>query len=54
MLTTESVAEANPLCVSAHGRKLADLLPRQSEVLTDATCGWHVDEALAQLTSPVP
>ena len=54
LVTTESVAEGNALRVSGHERKLADLLPGQSQVLADATGGWHVNEALAQLTSAVP
>jgi hypothetical protein len=53
-LTTESVAEGNALRVSVHERKLADFLPGQSKVPADATCSWHVNEALAQLASPVP
>ena len=54
LLTAESVAEGNALRVSVHERKLADLLPGQSKVLADATCGWDVSEPLAQLTSAVP
>lgn len=54
LLTTESVANGNALRVPVHKRKLANLLPGESKVLADATGGWHVSEALAQLTSAVP
>ena len=54
MLTTERVAESDALRVSVHGRELADLLPRQPEVLADAACRRGVDEALAQLPRLIP
>jgi hypothetical protein len=54
LLTAESVAEGNALRVSVHERQLANFLPGQSKVLADATCGWHVAEAFAQLASRVP
>jgi len=54
MVTTESMAEGNPLRMAVQECKLADLLPGQPKVLTDATCRWRVNEALAQLTSAVP